>query len=144
MFLFLQLLLRFSLYCDICQFDSDVSKCVFLDIYPAWNSMGFLYLWAADFISLGKFSAIISTNIIFCLIPFLFSFMDSNYTSVRCCPMDLGCSLFFCLLFSSLCLSLDNFYWPAFKFIYYFLRCIHLASKFLERILHLRYCDFHF
>lgn len=46
--------------------------------------MGFLDLWAGDFIGVGNFSAIISRNMyFFCLILFLFS-RDSNYTYVSC------------------------------------------------------------
>lgn len=38
--------------------------------------------------------------------------------------------LFFFFLFSSLCLSLDNFYWPVFKFfIISSDGCIHSAKK---------------
>lgn len=64
-FLLLQLLLRFSLYFDIHQFDSDVSRYAFSCFYSSWGSMEFWDLWADDFISLGKISAIISTNIFF-------------------------------------------------------------------------------
>lgn len=129
-FLFLQLLLRFSLYFDIHQVDSDVSTCVFLCIYTPWGSTAFLDLWVDDFIASVKFPAVISTNIFSCLILFLFSFKDFNYTYIRyCLILSHGSPVFFLSLY----LSLDNFYWPILKlFITFADVCILLISTLKE------------
>lgn len=55
---FPQAVFELSLFIDFLQFDSDVSRCVFLFIYPAWGYMEFFHLWIDCFVSLEKFQPV--------------------------------------------------------------------------------------
>ena len=56
------LLLLISSTFNCCHFDYSMSWCILLWVYPVWNSLCFLWV-TVSFPRLGKFSAILSSNI---------------------------------------------------------------------------------